>query len=235
MNKNLLVLERSDVYLYRVRDSKTSRLVMMLSYQDSTFRLISQFNPGQKERAKNLAESLIESRKQRCIVLEQGPMYSVWLEVPGVQSVVEQGASQKDLSQQQPSTPTTVNLSQTQICLLIIQTIADDIEDLMGTSQKRAFQEELTKIFKQSLLPGAETSQNINPLLTINPLTATQLPTWGQKEIDILFPRLGRLGKKYFSSTTFVERTVELLQNLPFYSNPKFMYCCMQFVLLCKR
>jgi hypothetical protein len=235
MNENLLVLERSDVDLYRVPDSKTGRLVMILSYQDRTFRLISQFNSRQKERAKNLAESLIESRRQRCIILEQGPIYSVWLEIPGEESVAAQGASQGVVSQQELSTPTTINLSQTQACLLIIQTIAEDIEDLMGTSQKRAFQEDLTKIFKQCLLPGAETSQSINPLLTINPLTTTKLPIWGQKEIDLLFPRLGQLGKKYFSSTTFVERTVDILQNLPVYNNPKFMYCCMQFVLLCKR
>jgi hypothetical protein len=207
---------------------------MQLSYQDSIFRLIGQFNSREKERAKNLAESLVESRRQRCIILEQGPIYSVWLEVSSEQSAVK--TSQEVTSEKNiPTTSTTANISQTQACLLIIQTIADDIDDLMGTSQKRSFQEDLTKIFKQCLLPGAETSQIINPLLIVNPFTATKLPIWGQKEIDLLFPRLGQLGKKYFSSTTFVERTVNILQDLPVYSNPKFMYCCMQFVLLCKR
>lgn len=234
MKKNLLVLERSDVDIYRVPDSKTGRLVMQLSYQDSVFRLVSQFNSRQKERAKNLAESLVESRGQCCIMLEQGSIYSVWLEISSEQNTVktsQEATSERDLA----ATSTTTNLSQTQACLLIIQTIAEDIEDLMGAGQKTAFQEELTKIFKQCLLPGAETPQTINPLLTINPLRATKLPIWGQKEIDLLFPRLGQLGKKYFSSTTFVERTVDILKDSPVYSNPKFMYCCMQFVLLCKR
>jgi hypothetical protein len=108
------------------------------------------------------------------------------------------------------------------------------IEDLMGANQKRSFQENLTKIFKQCLLPGAESPATINPLLIVDPLTARDLPVWEQKEIETFFPRLSRLCKQYFSSTSFVERAVERLRGLSIYSNPRFMYCCMQFVLMCK-
>lgn len=223
MNENVLVLKRSDVELSRVRDSDDGRLVMILSYQGRTFRLMNQFSAAQKDKAKTLAESLVETRGQSVVLLNQEPTYSVWLEVQSDRSAATQ-------------TPARVASedSYTQACLLIVQAIADDIEDLMGASQKRTFQEEMTKIFKQCLLPGAESPGAINPLLTVDPLIATGLPIWRQKELEILFPRVGRLSKKYFGNTTFVERAVETLKELPIYTNPRFMYCCMQFVLMCK-
>jgi hypothetical protein len=226
MNENILVLKRSDVDLSRVRDSETGRLVVVVQYQGRTFRLMNQFNAAQKGRAKALCESLVESRSQCCILLDQGATYSVWLETQSSRSAPS--ASVKK------SPPTNAEVSLTQASLLIIQTVADDIEDLMGTNQKRSFHEDITKIFKQCLLPGSESPAVVNPLLTIDPITANKLPNWQQKEIEVLFPRVGRLGRKYFGSTTFVERAIEALKELPIYTNPRFMYCCMQFVLLCK-
>ena len=226
MDENILVLNRSDVEMSRVRDPETGRLVMILRYQGRTFRLMNQFSGGQKERALALCDNLVESRGQCCVLLEQEPMFSVWLETQGDRA----------------SEPVRTNIAASEIaensltiaCLSIVKTIADDIEDLMGSSQKRTFQEELTKIFKQCLLPGADSPATINALLTVDPLTARGLPVWGQKEIELLFPRLGRLGRKYFGSTSFVERAIESLKELPIYTNPRFMYCCMQFVLICK-
>jgi hypothetical protein len=232
MNENIFVLKRSDVEIARVRAPDNGRLVMIVRYQGRTFRLMNQFSAAQKDRAKALAESLVETRKQCCVLLDQEPTYSVWLEVQ-----IEQPTSPV-----KANAPAAINAparvtsesSYTQACLLIVQTIAEDIEDLMGVSQKRTFQEEMTKIFKQCLLPGAESPAAINSLLTVDPLTATRLPIWEQKELEILFPRLGRLSKKYFGNTSFVERAIETLKELPIYTNPRFMYCCMQFVLMCK-
>jgi hypothetical protein len=226
MNEIVLVLKRSDVDMSRVLDPETGRLTMLLHYQGRRFRLMNQFSGGQKDSALALCESLVESRGQCCILLEQDPMYSVWLEtqVNRATEPVSTNVPARDISES----------SLTTACLSILQTIADDIDDLMGSSQKRTFQEELTKIFKQCLLPGAESPANINPLLIVDPLVAKGLPVWGQKEIEILFPRVGRLCKKYYGSNSFVERAVESLKDLPIYTNPRFMYCCMQFVLICK-
>jgi hypothetical protein len=226
MNENIIVLKRQDVEISRVQNPDDGRLLMILRYQGQVFRLMRQFGAGQKDRAKALCERLVESRGQRCVLLEQGPICSVWLETPSERRSEQVTATVS-------ATPTS-ELSLAQVCLLIIQTIADDIEDLMGASQKRAFQEDMTKVFKQCLLPGANTPESINYLLTIDPLATTKLPIWEQKNMEMVFSRLARVGKKYFGNTTFVERTIDVLKELPIYSNPQFMYCCMQFVLLCK-
>lgn len=226
MNENILVLKRQDVEISRVQNPDDGRLLMILRYQGQAFRLMSQFSAGQKDRAKMLCEGLVESRGQRCVLLEQGSRCSVWLE-----TISEQRSEQVTAT---VSAATTSVLSLTQICLLIIQTIADDIEDLMGASQKRAFQEDMTKVFKECLLPGANTPETINYLLTIDPLATTNLPIWEQKNLEKLFPRLARVGKKYFGNTTFVERAIDAFKELPIYSNPQFMYGCIQFVLFCK-
>jgi hypothetical protein len=223
MNENIFVLKRSDVELSRVPDPETGRLILMMRYQGRTFRLMSQFSTGQQDRAQALCESLVENRKQCCVLLKQDPLCSVWIETANRQA-----------TEAVVSVRSNTEITLTQASLLIIQAIANDIEDLMGEGQKTAFQEEMTKIFKQSLLPGAESSAAINPLLTVNPLTATDLPNWEQKELSVLFPRLGRVGRKYFGSTTFVERAIDELKELPISNNARFMYCCMQFVLMCK-
>lgn len=226
MNENILVLKRQDVELSRVLEPESSRVVMILLYGGQTFRLMSQFSAAQKDKAKALCESLAESRGQRCVLLDQVHTYSVWLEI-----------SRDRQSTPSPTStpiPPTAEISLTQACILIVQAIAQDIEDLMGTSQKMAFQEDVTKLLKQCLIPGSQSPEAINPLLILNPLSATQLPHWQQKDIENLFPRLGRLGKKYYGSTTFVERAVDALKALPVYTNPRFMYCCMQFALMCK-
>jgi len=226
MNENILVLKRQDVELSRVLATESGRVVMVLLYEGQTFRLMSQFSAAQKDKAKALCESLAQSRGQRCVLLNQIHTYSVWLEV-------RQEQPNPPLQTTTPTPPTSA-VSLTQACLLIMQAIAEDIGDLMGANQKTAFQEDLTKILKQCLIPGSQSSEAINPLLTIAPLSETQLPTWQQKDIEILFPRLGRLGKNYYGNTTFVERTVDALKELPVYTNPRFMYCCMQFALMCK-
>jgi hypothetical protein len=223
MNENIIVLQRSDVELSRVPDPETGRLILMMRYQGRTFRLMSQFSAGQEDRAQALCESLVESRGQCCILLKQDPLCSVWIEIVSQQPI-----------EAVVTVPSNTEITLTQASLLIIQAIAEDIKDLMGEGQKIAFQEEMTKVFKQALLPGSESPATINPLLTINPLTATNLPKWEQKEISVLFPKVGRVGKKYFGSTTFVERAVDALKELPISNNARFMYCCMQFVLMCK-
>ncbi|NJK50205.1 hypothetical protein HC931_20550 [Candidatus Gracilibacteria bacterium] len=223
MNENIIVLTRSDVELSRVRDPETGRIILIMRYQGRTFRLMSQFSKDRQDDARSLCENLVESRGQCCVLLKQDSLCSVWIENASRQPT-------ETVISLQPNSEITI----TQASLLIIQTIAEDIADLMGEGQKIAFLEEMTKIFKQSLLPGAESSAAINPLLTINPLTTTNLPNWEQKELSALFPKVGRIGKKYFGSTTFVERAIDALKELPFSNNARFMYCCMQFVLMCK-
>lgn len=110
MNENIIVLKRSDVELLRVPDPETGRLILMMRYQGRTFRLMSQFSAGQQNRAQALCESLVKSRGQCCILLQQDPLCSVWIEI----------ASQQPT---EPVVPFELNpeISLTQASLLIIQ------------------------------------------------------------------------------------------------------------------
>jgi hypothetical protein len=240
MEDRIIILAREKQEISRISNPENGNNILILQYRGKTFRFINvSFNISRRKNAQIFCQNLRKKYGKHCILLENNLEYGIWVET-NIQQEYEpktDGASENKakLDRKNPRKVTSSRpISLTQGCLLIAQIIMDDIEDLMGTNKKIAFQEELTKIFKQCLLPGAESSEPINYLLRIDPLEVNDLPSWQEKHLEKLFPKLGRLGKKYFGNTSFVERTIDTLKSLPIYQQPQMMNCCMQFVLMSK-
>ncbi|UBF27307.1 hypothetical protein K9N68_04940 [Kovacikia minuta CCNUW1] len=99
-------------------------------------------------------------------------------------------------------------------CLLMLQAVYIDVEDLLGGRQAGLFQKDISEVFKQWRFPQTESPDAIKYLLTVDPLNAAQIPPWQEHHLNTLLQELHRIGKSYFGNTTFVERAVDTLQDL---------------------
>lgn len=199
----MFILKRQDVEISSMQHPKGDQQVLILHYQGQTFRLISVFNASQEEEAKAFWRDLTDNRGKACVLLEEPERYSVWGKIR-----LEQMASEGHGGD-------TTAPFYTQACLLVLQAVYIDIEDLLGARQAGLFQKDLAEVFRQWKFPQAETQEATNYLLTMDPLAALQPPPWQEHHVNTLMQELHRLGKAYFGNTSFADRALDALQDMP--------------------
>lgn len=200
----MFILKRQDVEISSIQHPKTGQQVPILNYQGQTFRLISVFSAKQEEEAKAFWRDLTDNRGKACVLLEEPDRYSVWGKIR-----IDQ------LSDEAPGSSVAAAPFFTQACLLLLQAVYYDIEDLLGPRQAGSFQKQIGDVFKQWKFPQTESANAVNHLLTSDPLENPQMPSWQEHHLNTLLQELHRLGKEFFGNTTFTERAIDALQDMP--------------------
>jgi hypothetical protein len=196
----MFILKRQDV-----QHPKKDQPIPILHYQGQTFRLLSIFNAVQEEEAKAFWRELTDNRGKSCVLLEEPERYSVWGKVR-----LEQATDEPEALEETNTIPAFI-----QACLLLLQAVYIDIEDLLGARQAGTFQKEMSDVFKQWRLPQADSPAAIQQLLTIDPLALVQVPAWQEHHLNTLLQELYRLGKQHFGNASFTKRVMDALQDLP--------------------
>lgn len=211
----MFILKRQDVDITTIQHPKKDQQIPILHYQGQTFRLLSVFNAAQEEDAKAFWRDLTDNRGKACVLLEEPERYSVWGKVRLERAAADDGDEQNNSDEPEPSF--------IQACLLLLQAVYIDIEDLLGARQVGAFQKEITDVFHQWRFPQADSPNAVNQLLTIDPLASTAVPPWQEHHLNTLLQELYRLGKQHFGNASFTERVMDALQDLPAKERSQFM------------
>lgn len=211
----MFILKRQDVEISTIQHPKKDQQIPILQYQGQTFRLISVFNAAQEEDAKAFWRDLTDNRGKACVLLEEPDRYSVWGKIRLEHLESEPSDAQNDGDEAAPSF--------TQACLLLLQALYIDVEDLLGARQAGLFQKELMTIFQQGQFPKTESADAVNQLLTVDPLTLVQVPPWHEHHLNMLLHELYRLGKEHFGNANFTERVMDALQDLPSHDRNQFL------------
>jgi hypothetical protein len=201
----MFILKRQDVEITSIPHPKKDQQIPILHYQGQTFRLMSVFNVTQEEDAKAFWRDLTDNRGKSCVLLEEPERYSVWGKVR-LDQVSDIPESQNGANVMEPSF--------TQACLLLLQAVYIDIEDLLGTRQVGAFQKDITEVFKQWRFPQADSPDAVKQLLTIDPLISPSVPPWQEHHLNTLLQELYRLGKQHFGNANFTERVIDALHEM---------------------
>jgi hypothetical protein len=199
----MFILKRQDVEISSVQHPKRDQQIPILTYQGQTFRLINVFNASQEEEAKAFWRDLTDNQGKACVLLEEPERYSVWGKIR-----LDQLANEPDAG------GSSVPSAYVRSSLLMLQGVFIDIEDLLGGRQAGLFQKDIAEVFKQWHFPQAESAEAVKSLLELDPINAAQLPHWEEHHLNTLLQELHRLGKAYFGNTSFVERAVDMLQDL---------------------
>jgi hypothetical protein len=198
----MFILKRQDVEISSIQHPKRDQQIPILHYQGQTFRLISVFKANQEEEAKAFWRDLTDNRGKACVLLEEPERYSVWGKVR-----LDQLTS--DTAEKGKTTPFT------QACLLLLQAVYIDIEDLLGSRQAGLFQKNITEVFGQWHFPKADSPAAVQQLLTSDPIGELEIPSWEEHHLITLLQELHRLGQQYFGNPSFVARAIEALQDMP--------------------
>ncbi|MFP4119554.1 Npun_F0813 family protein [Coleofasciculus sp.] len=206
----MFILKRQDVEISSIQHPKREQQIPILSYQGQTFRLISVFRADQEEEARSFWRDLTDNQGKACVLLEEPDRFSVWGKIRLEQLGTEGG-------------PDTKIAPYTQACLLLLQTVYLDVEDLLGNRQAGLFQKDITEVFQQWHFPQADSPEAVNHLLTVDPLNTLQVPPWEEHHLITLLQELYRLGKEYFGNANFAEGVGDILQDMPANEQSQFM------------
>jgi hypothetical protein len=198
----MFILKRQDVDIKNMQHPSKDQPIPILYYQDQTFRLLSVFAASQQEDAMALWRDLTDNRGKACVLLEEAERFSVWGKVRLDAIGIEASGSSRPAK-----TPLT------QGCLLILQALFIDVEDLLGSKQARLFEQEMSTIFDKWRFPQVNSDRAVKTLLTVDPL-ATQVPPWEEHHLLRLLEELHRLGKDCFGNANFTERSLDALEDL---------------------
>ncbi len=201
----MFILKRQDVEISSIQHPKRSQKVPILQYQGQTFRLINIFGATQSNEARAFWRDLTDNRGKACVLLEEPERYSIW------------GKIRLDQLQESDEDPPIGSAKPVlvQACLLLLQAVHIDIEDLLGDRQLKIFEQELVNLFKGNQFPGVDSPDATNQLLTIDPLASLQVPPWPEGHLTTLLQELHRLGKEHFGNANFTQRVMETLEDMP--------------------
>ena len=209
----MFILKRQDVEITNFQHPKRDQQIPILNYQGQTFRLINAFNGKQAEDARALWRDLTDNKGKACVLLEEPDRYSVWGKVRLDQLVGEE--------------PTGTACAKAplfaQACLLLLQAVYFDVEDLLGARQATSFQKDIAKVFQQGNFPQADSPDAIKNWLTVSPLKGLNLPPWQEQHLKTLLQELHRLGKSYFGNTGFAEGVSDVLEDMPAQERNQFL------------
>ena len=199
----MFILKRQDVEIKNVQHPSKEQPIPILYYQGQTFRLLSVFTAAQEEEAMALWRDLTDNRGKACVLLEEPERFSIW------------GKIRLDALDQEPSPGAGQPAAQELIqgCLLILQALFIDIEDLLGAKQANLFEREISSALTQWRFPQVTSDKAVKTLLTMDPL-ATQVPPWEEHHLQRLLEEMHRLGKDAFGNANFTERSLDALEDL---------------------
>lgn len=198
----MFILKRQDVEISSVQHPKTGQQIPILNYQGQSFRLINVFGAVQAEEARAFWRDLTDNRGKACVLLEEPDRYSVWGKIK-IEQIGEDGGGAGIAA-----APVL-----TQACLLLMQAVFFDIEDLLGNRQASAFQQDIAQVLQKWKFPQVDSPKAVKKLLEMDPLEE-KMPPWQEHHITTLLQELFNLGKQYFGNDSFVAGTVEALQDL---------------------
>ena len=197
----MLILKRKDVDIANVQHPKREQPIPILNYQGQTFRLISVFSANQEEEARGFWRDLTDNQGKFCILLEETERFSVWGKIR-----VEQLGSDEDTSGQ--------IVPLTQACILLLQAVYFDLEDLFGVRQAEKFGAELMKTLQPWNFPKLKGGQDFGKVIDADPLEGG-VPPWEEHHLITLLQEMYRIGKAYFGNDSFAEGIDELLEDMP--------------------
>jgi len=198
----MFILKRQDVEISSMKHPNRDQQIPILNYQDQIFRLISVFGANQKDEAKTFWQDLTDNQGKFCILLEEPERFSIWGRIRkediGNDSVTDKKA-----------------IPFTQACILLLQTVYFDVEDLLGNRQAKLFEQDIGKVFQQWHFPQANNPKDLTNLLNNDPLKSSKVPSWEEHHLITLLQELYRIGKSYFGNENFAEGISEILQDMP--------------------
>ncbi|MEA5516604.1 Npun_F0813 family protein [Nodularia sp. UHCC 0506] len=198
----MFILKRQDVEISSIQHPKRDQQVPILNYQGQTFRLISVFKASQEEEARTLWRELTDNRGKACVLLEEPDRFSVWGKIRLDQIGNDTGSHSK-------------NIIYVQGCLLLLQAVYLDIEELLGTRQATLFEKEIAELLQKQQFPGTTSLESVKHLVTTNALDLAKLPLWPENHLIILLQELHKLGKTYFGNANFAHQVTDTLQDMP--------------------
>jgi hypothetical protein len=202
----MFILKRQDVDITTVQHPKKDQQIPILSYQGQTFRLLSVFSAAQEEDARALWRDLTDNRGKACVLLEEPERYSIW----GKVRLEQLGLGRKRQGSQSGSSHEIYLKG----CLLLLQVLYIDVEDLLGAKQAKEFEADMSDVFREWSFPQTDTPKDINTWLTVDPFALTRFPDWKEHHLHRLLEATHRIGKDYFGNANFTERALEALEDL---------------------
>lgn len=196
----MFILKRQDVKISSIQDPNQDQQIPILSYKLQTFRLIRIFKPTQEQEAVAFWRDLTDNQGKGCVLLEEPERFSVWGKIRLSQLSNAAGENKEPLIQG---------------CLLLLQAVYIEIEDLLGSRQAKLFQKDITEIFRQRHFPQADSPSTLNYIFNIDPLTDSKIPPWQEQHLITLLQELHRLGKEYFGNLNFVNQVTPTLEDMP--------------------
>lgn len=210
----MFILKRQDVEIKNFQHPSKDKPIPILHYQGQTFRLLSVFTDAQEEEARSLWRDLTDNRGKACVLLEEPERFSVWGKVRLEAFEDETGGVD--------TTGETAAPVLIQGCLLLLQALFIDIEDLLGKKQATLFEQEVEKLLTESKFPQATSEKAVKALFTMDPL-AIQVPAWQESHLLALLEATHRFGKDYFGNANFTERSLDALEDLPSGDRTRFL------------
>jgi len=199
----MFILKRQDVDIKNMQHPSKDQPIPILYYQGQTFRLLSVFAATQQEEAMALWRDLTDNRGKACVLLEEPERFSIWGKVKLDALGLDDG----------PGTGRPAEQFLIQGCLLLLQALFMDVEDLLGSKQAALFKKDMTAAFSQWRFPQVTSEKAVKTLLTMDPL-ATQVPPWEEHHLLRLLEEMHRLGKDCFGNANFTERSLDALEDL---------------------
>ncbi len=203
----MFILRRQDVEISSIQHPRKDQKIPILNYQSMTFRLLSVFQAHQEDDARSLWRDLTDNQGKACVLLEEPDRYSVW-------GKIRLDQLNSDIPPSGMPVQDGVSALLIQASLLMLQTTYLDIEDLMGAKQGNAFQRDIAGVFQKGKFQGALTPDEVQQVLTADPLNSLQPPPWREAQVISLLQELHRLGRAYFGNTGFVRNALDALQDL---------------------
>lgn len=203
----MFILKRQDVEIKKIHHPHRAQQILILCYQDQVFTLLSVFSSAQEDQARSFWRDLTDNQGKICVLLEEPNRFSVW----GKLRLDQIMASRRDQAMTSPSLAQDLFI---QACLLVLQAVYMDVEDLLGPKQAKKFTNDVHRILTDWNFPLADHPQVMKILLQTNPLELSQLPGWEENHLHRLLQELYRTGKDYFGNTTFASRALETLMDL---------------------
>ncbi|WOD41737.1 Npun_F0813 family protein [Nodosilinea sp. E11] len=201
----MFILKRQDVDIKTMHHPQKDQQIPILSYQGQTFRLLSVFSAAQEDDARALWRDLTDNRGKACVLLEEPERFSIWGKIRLDQFDHDAG----------PDTGTPpAGATFIKACLLMLQVLYMDVEDLLGNKQARQFEDDVSKVFAAWKFPQSATPDAVRALLTVDPLAMPQLPPWQDHHLHRLLEELHRIAKDYFGNANFADRALEAVEDL---------------------
>ena len=197
----MFILKRQDVEISSVQHPKREQQIPVLKYQDQTFRLISVFDVNQAEEAKTFWKDLTDNQGKFCVLLQEDNRHSVW----GRFRLEQLGDGVDEASP----------VASVQACLLILQAVYFDVEELLGGRQAKLFQQEMANAFQTRQIPEVATPKALEQLLKVDPLGNFKAPSWAEQHLIAILQEIYRIGKEFFGNTNFADELNDILLDMP--------------------